>query len=258
MANGNGIWPNWKDNRAFALMLGILMAYAIVFLGAKIRVTMLEGSRVGVADRQPPTISVTAEASTMTTPDLATIDLGVTNVGASAAAAQDANTKIMNALVAGVKALGIDAKDLKTSNYSVNPRYDYNQSPAIVDGYEANHTLTVTIRDSALVNKVVAKAGELGATNIGSVRYESEDLSVAQAPVREEAIAKAYEQGLAIAAAMGAKLGGVVSYSEANTSAYPQPYYAMDARGGSNAIVPELQPGQDEVVMTVYVDFAIE
>lgn len=260
MANGNGIWPSWKENRGFALMLGILMAYGIVLIGAQIRLTMLEGSKVGVADRQPSTISVTAEATVLTSPDLATLDLGVTNVGTTAAIAQDANTKTMNSLVAGMKSLGIEAKDLKTTNYNVNPRYDYNQSPAVVEGYEASHTLTVTVRDSELVSKVVAKAGELGATNISSVRYESEDLSVAQAQVREQAIAKAYEQGLAIADAMGARLGGVVSYSELNSPAYPEPYYgyAMDARGGSNAVLPELEPGLNEVVMTVYIDFAIE
>ena len=234
------------------------MAYGIVFLGAKIRITMLDGFNAGFADRQAPTISVTAYASTMSTPDLATLDLGITNTASTAAAAQDANSSKMNALTAGIKSLGVEAKDLKTSNYSLNPQYDYNQSPAVVVGYEANHTLTVSIRDSSLVSGVVAKAGDLGATNIGSVRYETEDKTLVEGQAREEAIAKAYEQGLAIADAMGARLGPVVSYSESSNPSYPSPYpYAMDS-SAANEIIPDIQPGEEEVQMTVYIDFAIE
>lgn len=256
MAN-NCLWPSWKENRGFALLLGIIMAYSIVFLGAKIRETMLSTANIGVADQPAPIISVTTTATASVASDLATVDLGITNTASSAGAAQATNTEKMNAMIAGMKELGIEAKDLKTSSYNVNPQYDYNKSPAVVVGYEASQTLTVTMRDQDLVNSVVAKAGDLGATNIGSLRYTVEDRSIAEAKARADAIAKAYEQSLAIADSMGARLGRVVNYSEMNTPNYPIPYYAM-AESTTNAPRPDIQPGQEEITMTVYITYAIK
>lgn len=258
MTNENGLWPSWRENKGFALLLGIFMVYSIVFLGVKIRESVFNSNFIGVADQPAPIISVTASAKATSVSDLATIDLGITNTAATAALAQTENTKKMNAMIAGMKELGIEAKDLKTVNYSVNPQYDYDRSPAVVVGYEASQTLTVTMRNQELVNSVVAKAGDLGATNIGSLHYTAEDGTVAEAQARAEAIAKAYEQGSAIAKAMGAGLGRVVSYSESNTSNYPTPFYASADSLGTNAPRPDIQPGQDEVTMTVYINYAIK
>lgn len=247
------IWPSWKDNRGFALLLGILMAYSIVFLGAKIRETMYTSSQVGVADRPAPSISVTATATTTVASDIATVDLGVTNSASSAATAQDDNTVRVNAMIAGLRELGVEDKDMKTSAYTVYPQYDYNQSPAVVVGYEASQTVTVRIRNKDLVNSVIEKAGDLGATNIGSLRYEADDKTVAEAEARKEAIGRAYEQALSIADAMGARLGDVVSYAESDNPSYYG--YAYDVGGGAT---PDIQPGEEEVVMTVYIDYALE
>lgn len=251
-SGGVSIWPSWEHHRGFALLLGILMAYSIVFLGAKIRETMFMASHAGFADRPAPSISVTATATTTMASDIATVDLGITNAAPSAAVAQDENTDKMNALIAGLRELGIEDKDMKTSTYSVYPQYDYNQSPATVVGYEASQTVTVRIRNKDLVSSVIQKAGDLGATNIGSLRYEADDKTLAEADARKEAIGKAYEQALEIADAMGARLGDVVSYAESDNPSYYG--YAYDTANGR---APDIQPGEEEVVMTVYIDYAL-
>jgi uncharacterized protein YggE len=252
-SDGVSLWPSWKDNRGFALLLGILMAYGIVFLGAKIRETMFISTNVGFADRPAPSISVTATATTTVASDIATIDLGITNAASSPSVAQDDNTAKVNAMIAGLRELGVEDRDMKTSAYTVYPQYDYNQSPAVVVGYEASQTVTVRIREKDLVNSVIAKAGDLGATNIGSLRYEADDKTVAEAEARKEAIGRAYEQALSIADAMGANLGDVVSYAESDNPSYYG--YAYDAASGGT---PDIQPGEEDVVMTVYVDYALE
>jgi hypothetical protein len=237
----------------FVVLLGILMAYLIVFLGAKIRETMFVSTNVGFADRPAPSISVTATATTTLASDIATIDLGITNSALTASVAQDDNTTKVNAMLAGLRELGVEDKDIKTSTYTVYPQYDYNQSPAVVVGYEASQSVTVRIRNKDLVNSVLEKAGDLGATNIGSLRYEADDKTLAEAEAREKAISRAYEQGLTIADAMGARLGDVVSYAESDNPSYYG--YAYDSAGSAT---PDIQPGEEEVVMTVYIDFAIE
>lgn len=254
--SSGGFWPHWHENKLFALLLAILLVYGIVFLGVKIRQTLFETRYVGVGVRQPSTISVSATESMSVTPDLATVDLGVTTSGASANAAQDANTEKTNALLAGLQELGIESKDLKTSYYTVYPQYDYNRSPAVVVGYEASQTITVRVRNRDLVSSVLEKAGNLGATAISSLRFEVDDEDSVKALVREKAIAKAYEQALSVADTMGARIGGVVSYSETSGSDVPVYYDSYRAVGGGSA--PDIAQGENEIEMTVYIDFSLQ
>jgi uncharacterized protein YggE len=95
---------------------------------------------------------------------------------------------------------------------------------------------------------VIEKAGDLGATNIGSLRYEADDKTAAEAQAREEAIVRAYEQALSIVDAMGARLGDVVSYAESDNPSYYG--YAYESASGAT---PDIQPGEEEVIMTVYI-----
>lgn len=252
------VWPSWQENKLFTVLLGILLAYLIVFMGAKIRETMFASNNIGYADQPAPMLSVNATGITYVSSDVATLDLGIANTAATAAAAQDANTKAMNAMIAGLREAGLADEDMKTSAYNVYPQYDYNQSPAVVVSYEASQTLTVKIRNQDLVSTVLEKAGILGATSIGSLRYEADDRTTAEAEARQEAIAQAYEQALRIADTMGARLGRVVSYSESSgVPSYGYGGYAYDyAREESSS--PTIQPGEEEVAMTVYINYALE
>ena len=56
-------------------------------------------------------------------PDMAIINSGVTTQGATAREALDANTTAMGELIAALKASGIEARDIQTSGFSVNPDY---------------------------------------------------------------------------------------------------------------------------------------
>jgi len=256
--SSGGFWPQWQENKLFALLLAIALVYGIVYAGVLIKKQMLELKHVGIADRQSSMITVTATDKASATPNLATLDLGVTNTASTMDKAASDNATKANAIISAVKALGIDAKDIQTSNYSVNPSYNYNVSPAVVVGYEANETITVKIRDTNLANQVVQKAVGLGATNVNGLQYSVEDSAAVEADARAKAIAKAYAQASAIARAMHAKLGGVISYSESDSSGsfYGMFDKAMSAGGPTPA--PSLEPGQSEFSKTVTIDFAIQ
>ncbi len=213
--------------------------------------------RTGYADQMPPSITVSALGTGTSANDVATVDLGVTNSAANSSTAQDDNTVKVNAIMAAMKELGIAAEDLKTSSYNIYPQYDYDQAPPTIVGYEASQTVTVKIRNSDLVGKVLEKAGDVGATNIGGLRFEADDDSGAEADARAEAIAKARQQAEEIAKAMGATLGDVVSYSE-NKGSDMYPYYeralSVDSAQGA---MPSISPGQSEVQMQVYISYSL-
>jgi len=253
-------WPNWEGNKLFTLLLGILLVYGIVFIWTKTRESMYETNHIGVADREPPTISVSATDSASAVPDIATVDIGYTVIADTASKAQTDNSSQMNALILAVKALGIDAKDIKTSTFDVSPQYDYsNAGPARITGYQAIQNITVRIRDSAKVTPVLDKARELSATNVSGLRFEVDDTTSVEAEARKKAIAKAYAQALSIADAMGARLGAVVSYSEYhNGGPSPIPYMFDIKAEGMGGAAPVVSAGENETSLTVNINFVLE
>ncbi len=242
-----GFWPHWKDNKLFSLLLAILLVYIIVWLSQKIE-------NEGFSEQMAPSLSVTATGDAVLETNLATVDLGVTTNDVTANKSQDANTEKSNSLIAKLKEMGIDDRDIKTSNYSIYPQYDYTLSPPVVVGFETNQTVTVRIRNKDLVGPILSAAGDLGATNVGNVRYEADDTTNAEAVARAEAIENAHEQAEQIAKSLGVSLGDIVSYSESFGS--PVFYsYRGEALGGDGGVnIPE---GESEVNVTVYVNYAI-
>ena len=110
-------------------------------------------------------ISLSGHGEVRMAPDLAVVTVGVMSSAATAREAPDANTKAMQGVMASLTAAGIEARDIQTSNFSVNPRYDYGQNnaqPPKVIGYDVSNNVSVTVRklDSlgAVLDQVVSSA----------------------------------------------------------------------------------------------------
>ena len=98
------------------------------------------------------TIIVTGSAEVKVKPDMANINVGVVTSAATAAQALADNSASMNALFTVIKAQGVEEKDLRTSNLSVQPQYSQPQPgargefvPRVV-GYQVTNTVHVRVR----------------------------------------------------------------------------------------------------------------
>ncbi len=253
-------WPEWRSNKLFTLLLAIALVYGIVWLFVQIEKTFVEIDQVGVADQAPATITVMGEGKASQVPDEAKVDLSITSTGATSNEAQDANSVAMNALLAKMKSLGLADADLQTSQYNLSQTYDYNVSPAKVTGYQATQSLTVTMHDTSLADKVLTAAGDLGVTNIGNVALTVSDTTKVTSDARQLAITKAQVQAASIANALGKKVGTVVSYNE-STGGSPYPFYnvgmmADKAVGGGPS--PEIAVGSNESVVDVTITYSLK
>src|ERR1041384_7014046 len=74
------------------------------------------------------TVSIEGRGEVRAAPDMALINSGVTTQGATAREALDANTTAMADLIAVLKEAGIEARDIQTSGFSVNPNYVYSDA----------------------------------------------------------------------------------------------------------------------------------
>ena len=75
--------------------------------------------------RMPRIISLSGHGEVRSAPDIAIVTSGVLSQGATAAEALAANTTAMTAIFAALKDAGIEDKDIQTSNFTVQPRYDF-------------------------------------------------------------------------------------------------------------------------------------
>ncbi len=200
------------------------------------------------------TITVSATGSVALVPDVARVSVGVTVTKPKVKAARDAAGKAMSEIIAAVKALGIDERDIKTTSIDLSPQYGNSSTPRII-GYRMSQQLQVTVRDLDKAGDVVDTATAKGATEVNGLWFEVSDPAKAMDEARAAAIAKARTSARAMASAAGVALGAVVSISESSV-AVPGPYYYGDTLRATD--LTPVQPGTQDVQASVTVVFEID
>lgn len=202
-------------------------------------------------------LSVTGEGKVEVVPDTAYVDLGiqVSNVSTVEQAQQQINTT-NNAIIEAMNTLGIEKKNIKTSNYSIYPNYNYEGGQNTITGYNGNVTLTIQTETPAQVSDVIAQATAAGANEVQNTRFEVKDPAKYRAEARSKAIDNAKEQAQKIAGDLGIRLGKVVNVVEQTSgSSAPVPLYDSRAMGlGGGGGGANLEPGSQNItsVVTLY------
>jgi uncharacterized protein YggE len=256
----SSFWPNWHSNPLFTVLFGVLLAYGIVLMGANIRQTLVATNYIGIAERQPATITVNGVGKSSVAPDLAVIDLSIRKTAPTSLEAQNAASEGADTLLAALRALGIAEGDMQTTSVNTYEQWD-NSNPPKPYAYSSEYGLTIKVRDQAKTGAVLAAAATAGATNIYGPRFELENQSQISAEARQKAVDDARLQAEQIAQSMGARLGGVVSYSEWNGGYYPYGKGGMmdvaEAADPRVAPAPEIVVGQTEMTVNVTINYAL-
>ncbi|MEM9027808.1 MAG: SIMPL domain-containing protein [Pseudomonadota bacterium] len=169
-----------------------------------------------------PVISISATGSVSAEPDAAVVMVGVATEDAAAKVALDANSKAMAAVIAGMKELGIATKDLATQQIVLAPKYRRNKgassSRSEIDGFTVRNMLQIQVRKLDQLGTVLDRATELGANQIGGIRFVVSTAEDLMDEARRNAVATARHRAQLYAEAAGVKLGEVLSLSESNVS----------------------------------------
>jgi uncharacterized protein len=193
-------------------------------------------------------VQVSGTAVLYVTPDRAAIQLGVQSNGSTPDGVQNANFQEIQKVIAAIKALGVDAKDIATDSFIVYPVYDdYNS--LVIKGYRIDNTVSITVKNIDLVDDVVLAALKVGANEVQDVQFYSSELRKYRDQARDMAIKAAGEKGQALAHAAGTETGCVLSINENSWSSYYGSW-----RGGRNAalwtqnVAQNVAPAQDQQV----------
>jgi uncharacterized protein YggE len=242
----------------FWILLDILVGVVAftVFFSVMPAVTHFSSSLVSAR-----TISVTSQGKTTATPDLAEISLSVVTQGKSPSDLSTNNNQKMSAVIQFLSSQGIASSDIATTNYDLQPNYQYdaNSQRNNIIGYTLTQTVEVKVRDLAKVADVLGGLAPLGVNQIGGVNFTFSDQDSILAIARADALAKAKAKASEMAGEAGASLGNIMNISESGNIPLPMAYYGVQsmAVGSSLPSAPTIEPGTQDVTDSVTVVYEL-
>jgi uncharacterized protein YggE len=202
----------------------------------------------GGASEAPGGITVNGTGTVQAVPDQAQFSLGVETKGPTAREALAANSERMRRVLAALDAAGVAMGDVQTQDVSVSRSYPD-------DGYSADNSVSVTIRDLARAGSILDAASNAGANNVYGPTLSRSNRDELQAKALREAVDNARAKARALADAAGVHLGSVTAITE--SGAEPMPFF--DVALAKRTPTPEapIEPGKQEIQAAVRVTFAI-
>ena len=207
----------------------------------------------------PRTLTVSGSGKVFATPDIANITVGVHIEGRDAMKAVAENNTSTAEVIDTLKAMGVAAKDIQTTNYSIYPQreYDTEGKPTGVVLYIVDNSVYVTVRDLDQVGKILNEVVKSGANSINGIQFDVSDPTAVQSQARAAAVDNAHAKAQELAKAAGVTLGPVQTISEYTSSA-PAPMYAMrDSVMAAPASVP-VEAGQLALTIEVNIVYQIQ
>jgi uncharacterized protein len=209
-----------------------------------------------------PSITTTGEASVEVIPNIAILSLGVETERPTAADAANENAKASAAVVADVKAQGIDPRDIATQGVTLEPVYDETRdangrvTKRTLRGYRARNDLTVKVRQiektGALAQQWIAK----GANAFGGVEFDYDQKDAKYDALRGDAVRDALRKATSYTNGLGIRLGRILAIATPG-GGYARPTgAAMSARAApkeAESVAIPIEPG----VQTLSVEVAV-
>jgi uncharacterized protein YggE len=207
------------------------------------------------------TLSVSGSGNAYLTPDIAYLYLGVHTEKQTATEAVAENNTQTQKVIKALTDFGIDAKDIRTTNFSIWPMDKYDpltNQPTGEKTYAVDNTVYVTERKLDQLGDLLDTIVQAGANTVNSIQFDVADKDAALKDARAAAVKDASAKAQELAGAAGVELGELQNVSFLDN----QPYPIFDGKGGGGAAaeaaaVP-IQPGQLTFTVTVNLTYAIK
>jgi uncharacterized protein len=240
-----------------SILILAVMLLAVIALSAC-------GPATIVANPVPPqrTLNVSGTGMVTLTPDIAYINIGVHNEAPAAADAVAANNIQTQQVVDALKKSGIDAKDIRTMNFSIYPntQFDPQTNQKLGTTYVVDNTVFVTVHKLDSLGDLLDTAVKAGANNINSIQFDVADKTPFIKQARDQAVKDAKVQAQELATSAGVTLGNLQTLNFNNN--VPGPVVESFGKGGgglaaADVAVP-INPGTMTMTVTVSMTYEIK
>jgi len=254
-----GWCPAGKGHKIFGIIVLILV---LIFVGR-----MLFGEcGYNRSDIQKDTITVSGKGEVVVKPDMATISFSTTAEDIDVSKASDVVNQNMADIVSSLKADGVDEKDIKTTNYSIYPRYDYLRTQLdyyggkqVLAAYVVTQSIELKIRDLSKAGKIISDLGALKVTDMSGLSFTVDNDDAIKLQARDLAVQDAKAQAKNLAKSLGVRLVKITAFSESRD--YPV-YYGLESSkavgmGGAPdaAVIPT---GQNTITSNISITYEIK
>lgn len=168
-------------------------------------------------------VTVNSSETVKVTPDIAQVVYCVRTQAKDASVCQQENTQSVSSVIAKLKELGVEERSIQTSDYYMNPVYNYSGNTARVTGYEATATLTVSDLPIDSLDEIFAKSVDEGVNSIQSITYMASNYDESYQEALQKAVSAAYQKAQVLASASGRNVGNALNITE--TSGYTNARY---------------------------------
>jgi uncharacterized protein len=244
--------------RIFAtLTLGLALVLAsVLVVGNPLRD---DDSQGGVASAQEMTtdrtISVTGTGRVSVMPDTARATIGVQMQNDDLSQALTNANERMEDVIAALRDEGIPSDQIQTTTFTIQVSRDHEAAESPITGYTVINRVQVSVSPVEDIASVIESAIDAGANDIGGISFTVNDNEELVRQAREEAMNNARQTAEHLAELAGVTLGEPVSIQETST---PQPVAQRFDEALAADGAPPIEPGQQQVSVSVSVSYAIE
>lgn len=262
--------------KSLSIVLVVLLSVISIYFLIKIFSETMSENLMG--SKLESTIVLSGYGEVSAVPDIASIYFTIRKEAKTVKEAQNAVAEVEQNALTFLKDNNIADKDIKTSNASFYPKYEYKYDAGVVypcneygcptrpgkniiTGYEVSESITVKIRNTDDAGKIMEGLGAFGVGELSGPSFEIDDEEALKAEARKKAIGDAKEKAQVLAEDLGVRLGKVVNFSESGN--YPI-YYAkggmiMDSAVAESASTPlQLPKGENIISSNVTITYEIK
>lgn len=221
----------------------------------------------GVAQRETteavvPVLSVQGSGQARVKPDEATVRLGVLSQAPTARAAMEAANRSANAILETIRALGVRAEDIQTSDLSLNPLYanvpESRGGEPRITGYQASNIVSVRLEKLDLVGTVVDGGLAAGANRLDGVVFGLRNDAAARASALTQASEAARLKAETLAKALRVRLVEIIEVVEGGVSVFTPMYRRGMAMETSMAADTPVSAGEVGIDANLTLRYRIE
>jgi len=205
------------------------------------------------AQTPPGRITVTGVGTVTGVPNQLTLSMSVQVNASSVSSALSQANQAVRQVTAALRARGVAASDIQTSDLYISPNYQGNSQVPV--SYGVSESLTATLnqmdRAGAQIGAAVRAGGN--AVTVNNVSVNLTDTGTLLAAARARAVKDARAQAAQFASALGEQLGPVISVTPQQQ---PSPVFDGALSASSKAANVPISPGTQQVSVSITVVYA--
>lgn len=256
--------------KSLALFVIVLSIFFVIKSVNEIKQGQLIGENIPATNM----IIVEGDSEILAVPDIATFSFSVNEEAKIVADAQKKATEKINKTINFLKNNGIDEKDIKTVDYNISPKYEYQEykqkkdfceyqgcpfGRSVLVGYVVSQTTEVKVRKIEKAGDVLSGIGSFEVQNVSGLSFKVNNREELKKQARDEAIEKAIKDAKNLAKALNVKLVRVVNFNEANFWA---PELRLSVASGEYGMEkekesPEINPGENKITAKITITYEI-